>query len=145
MKLTQQPTIKSVKRKRVKSGFTLVELLCCLAFLSLAVYPMLSCITYSIKSVLRAQDQMMVMGLVQDAIENQRATAYTSALTPGTTSTTSTPTGMLESVTVTTTIALVSGYTDLYSVQVTGTWQDASINGTTGTITVTTYMRAPHV
>lgn len=106
---------------------------------------MLTCITWSIKSVQRAQDQMWVMGEVQDAIETQRATAYSSALTAGTTTTHSTPGGMSVSVTVTTTIALVTGYSDLYSVAVTGTWQDTILNNNTGTITLTTYMRAPHV
>jgi len=131
--------------RRKSKGFTLVEMLACLTFLSLSVYPMLSCITYSIKSVLRAQDQMMTMGLVQDAIETQRSNAYSAALTPGTTTTNSTPTGMSVSVQVTTVITLMTGYSHLYSVAVTGTWQDTITNGTTGTITITTYMEAPHV
>ena len=88
---------------------------------------------------------MWVEGVVQDAIETQRATAYSSALTAGTATTTSTPTGMSVTVTVKTVVSLVSGYSDLYSVAVTGTWSDTIINDTTGSISVTTYMRAPHV
>lgn len=123
----------------------MIELLCCLAFLSLAVYPMLSCITWSIKTALRTQNQMWVEGLVLDKIESERAIALTSALTAGTTVTNSTPTGMSSSVTLTTVIAKVTGYADLYSVQVTGSWNNELVNANTSTVTVTTYMRAPHV
>jgi len=126
-------------------GFTLIELLACLAFLSLAVYPMLSCITWSLKTALRTQDQMWVEGVVLDQIETERTIALSSALTVGTTSTNKTPTGMSVSVTVQTVIALVSGYSDLYSVQVTGTWNDVLMNKNSSSIVLTTYMRAPHV
>src|SRR5579862_3180875 len=113
-------------RRRIGThGFTLVELLACLAFLSLAVYPMLSCITWSLKTAQRTQDEMWVEGVVLDQIETERTVALSSALTTGTTSTTKTPTGMSVSITLQTVIALVTGYTDLYSVQVTGTWTDA--------------------
>ncbi len=139
------PRILWMVRARRRKGFTLIELLACLTFLSLAVYPMLSCITWSIKTALRTQDQMWVEGVVLDKIESERATALSSALTTGTTTSTSTPTGMSAVVTLTTVIALVSGYTDLYSVQVTATWTDALMNGNLSTVTITTYMRAPHV
>ncbi|HEY3780959.1 MAG TPA: type II secretion system protein [Fimbriimonadaceae bacterium] len=134
-----------MRKRRKKGGFTLVEMLACLAFLSLAIYPMLTCITWSLKTALQTQDRMWVEGLVQDSIETQRGTALTSALTAGTTTTANTPTGMSCTVTVKTVIALVSGYTDLYSVTVTGTWTDAVFNKNQSTITLVTYMRAPHV
>lgn len=126
-------------------GFTLVELLACLAFLSLAVYPMLSCITWSLKTALRTQDEMWVEGVVLDQIETERTAALSAALTTGTTTTTKTPTGMSATITLQTIIALVSGYTDLYSVQVTGTWNDVLVNSHSSSIVLTTYMRAPHV
>jgi hypothetical protein len=116
-----------------------------MAFLSLAVYPMLSCITWSIKTALRTQNQMWVEGAILDKIESERAVALTSALTTGTTTTSSTPTGMSSAVTLVTVIAKVTGYTDLYSVQVTGTWNNELVNGNSSSVTVTTYMRAPHV
>lgn len=120
-------------------------MLACLAFLSLAVYPMLSCVTWSIKTALQAQDRMWVSGLVQDALDAQRAAALNAALTTGTTTTSSTPTGMSCSVRVQTVVSLVSGYTDLYQVAVTATYTDVAFNNNASTMTVTTYMRAPHV
>ncbi len=93
----------------------------------------------------QTQNQMWVEGAVLDQIETERSVALSSALTPGTTVSTVTPTGMPSSVTLTTVIAKVSGYGDLYSVQVTGSWSNELVNGNTTTVTVTTYMRAPHV
>ena len=137
-----RPVNRSRKEKR---GTTLVELLVCLTFLSLTVYPMLSCVTYSIRNSQRSQEQMVVMGLIQDALDTQRATALSSALTAGTTSVNYTPTTTNTQVTVTTTIALVTGYTDLYQVTVTGTWNDATVNFNNSSLVISTYMRAPHV
>jgi hypothetical protein len=106
---------------------------------------MLSCITWSLKTALRTQDEMWVEGVVLDQIETERTAALSAALTTGTTTTTKTPTGMSATITLQTIIALVSGYTDLYSVQVTGTWNDVLVNSHSSSIVLTTYMRAPHV
>lgn len=133
-----------MKRQR-KRGTTLVELMCCLVFLSLAVYPMFACITGSQARAMNAQDRLLAYALVQDKIETQRATALTTALTVGTSSATSTPTTMTTPVTVTTTIALVAGYTDLYSVTVSATWGTPVLPWRNGNISLATYMRAPHV
>jgi prepilin-type N-terminal cleavage/methylation domain-containing protein len=133
----------SLRRKR--RGFTLIEMLACIVFLGVTVYPILGCITQSQARELNAQDQMTVLGLIQDQIEGQRAIAYTTALTTGTTNTTPTPTGMTATVTLSRVITLVSGYTDLYQVQVTGTWTNTAVPNRNGSITLTTMMRAPHV
>jgi len=134
-----------MNRVHKKQGTTLIELMCCLVFLSLAVYPMLACISGSQVRSQRAEDRMIALGLVQDQIEKQRGIALTLALTTGTTTTTTTPTSMTTPVTVTTTISLVAGYTDLYLVSVSASWGTAVTPWRVGTLSLATYMRAPHV
>lgn len=140
------PTINSAMTRRSKKrGTTLVELMACLVFLSLAVYPMLACITGSQTRALNAQDRLLVLGALEDKIETQRGIALTLALTTGTTSSTTTPTGLVSSLTITQTITLVTGYSDLYQVSETGTWGSAVLPWRNGSMTISTYMRAPHV
>jgi len=134
-----------MSRFHKKRGTTLIELMCCLVFLSLAVYPMLACISGSQIRSQNAEDRMIVLGLVQDQIEKQRGIALTLALTTGTTTSTTTPTSMTTPVTVTTTISLVAGTTDEYLVSVSATWGSAVNPWRNGTISIATYMRAPHV
>ena len=117
----------------------------CLVFLSVAIYPMLTCLTQAQADSYNAQERMIVMGLIQDQFETQRTIANGSALTTGTTVSTQNPAGVYTSVSMTTVIALVTGYTDLFSVQVTASWGNATLPNRNGTITLTTYMRAPHV
>ena len=134
-----------MNRLKKMRGTTLVELLACLVFLSVAVYPMLACISGSQIRSQNAEDRLIVLGMVQDQIEKQRGNALTLALVPGTSTSTTTPASMTTPVTLTTTIALVSGYTDLYSVSASATWGTSVTPWRTGTISLVTYMRAPHV
>jgi len=128
-----------------KRGTTLVELLCCLVFLSLAVYPMLACISGSQIRSQNAEDRLIAIGLIQDQIEKQRGNALTLVLVPGTTVTTTTPTSMTTPVTVTTAISTTAGYTDLYTVAVTASWGTPVTPWRNGNVTIATYIRAPHV
>jgi hypothetical protein len=120
-----------------------VELMACLVFLSLAVYPMLACISGATARSMNAQERMVVLGLVEDQLESCRSTARTSALTLGTTTTTLTPGTVYTPVIVTKVISAVAGYTDLFQVAVTATWGSATLPNRNGSITLTAYMRAP--
>lgn len=130
-----------------RNAFTLVELLCCLTFLSLAVYPILACIRDSNNRYQIAKFRHLVMGKAQDAIEADRALAYTNALSAGTTTSSGTLSGSNISYTTTTTVTAVSGYTDLFLVTASCAWSNAALDnfGSTGSISVSTYMRNNHV
>jgi len=131
-------------RNKTRNGTTLVELLVCLVFLATTVGSMCYAIAQAQNVAANAGDRLLVMGAVMDQIEAQRSTALTTALTTGTTTTTKT--GVVwTSINLTTAISLVSGYTDLYKVDVTGTWGNSTIPTRNGSIEVITYMRAPHV
>lgn len=128
---------------RRKRGTTLVEILVSLVFLSLAIGPMVACVSQAQSAALNAQERYYVLGKVRDVIEAQRANALGALLTTGTTTTTAN--GIWTPVTITTTIAGVSGYSDLYSVDVKATWGNATIPNRGGTIEIITYMRGLHV
>lgn len=141
----KKPTICKVKRTcRRQSGTTLVELLATLVFLSLCVAPMLAAITSTQSTAASSSDRMLVMAVVADAIESYRGTAETYSLTPSGTSTQVTVAGVYTKVQLNKTVSLVSGYTDLYLVTVTASWGSATMPNRNGSITVSTYMRAPH-
>jgi hypothetical protein len=106
---------------------------------------MLGTINQAQVSAMNARERLIVMGMVQDEIDKQRSLARTTALTTGTTTSTQTSSSVYTNIALTDAITLVSGYTDLYQVDITATWGDKTLMlYRTGTIEVITYMRAPH-
>ncbi len=125
-------------------GFTVIELLASLTFLSLCAGPMVTAISNGEMLALNAQDRALVLGTIMDQIDTKRSTALTTALTTGTTNSTVTVSGVYTTVALTTVISLVSGYSDLYSIDVKGSWGNQTIPNRNGSIEIITYVRAPH-
>lgn len=121
-----------------RSGTTLIELVLAAAFLGIAAAIMLQCVSGTMASMDYAQRRLAALDLARDQLDATRSNGRTAALTAGTTTTQWTIPSLTTKVTVTTTIALVPTYTNLYSVQVTSSWTEMG-TGTARTDSVTLY------
>ena len=126
------------------SGTTLVELLVAVVFIGICVSSIVSCVTNSAARSVYARRRILILGQARSALENSKSTAKTSALTPGTTFSVVSVSGFSGSATLTKTISLVSGYTNLYKVNVSITWTEKALGmNRSDSMTMETWMRAP--
>lgn len=127
-----------VRRGRL-GGSSLIELLIAVIFLGIGATTIVSAVSTGATRALYAKHRETALALVQNQIDAVRITSRTSSLTVGTTVTTGGASNIPAGVTVTTTISLVSGYTNLYDVAITATWPEKS---KTDSLKVETYVRA---
>ena len=132
-----------MQKKFGTRGTTLVELLVASVFLGLCASAMLTAIASAQSKADVARLRSIALGLAQDEIANARSAAANGTLTIGTTATTRIDTG-IRSVTITRTVAAVVGFTDLYSVSATVTFnRDVKGNTAAETVTISTMVRQP--
>ena len=125
-------------------GTTLVELLVAVVFIGICVSSIVSCVTNAAARSVYARRRILVLGQARTQIEQCRSTAKTSALTPGTTVLPMAITGFTGTPTMTKTITLISGYTNLYKVNISISWTEKSLGANrTDTVVMETWMRAP--
>ncbi len=126
------------------AGTTLIELVLAAAFLGIAAGIILQCVSSATASMDYAQRRLAALDLARDQLDATRSNGRTAALTAGTTTAQWTIPSLTTQVTVTTTIALVAGYTNLYSVQVSSSWTESQ-SGTpqTQTLTLSSNVEAP--
>jgi type II secretory pathway pseudopilin PulG len=131
------PMRKATRRK----GTTLAELLVATVFLGICAASILGAVTSAIAHTGQAERRSFALGAAEASIEALRASHISSSPSTGSTiDTIPLPGG--RSGTRTRVVALVSGYTDLYTVTVTLSWTESF---GPDTITIETLVRAPDV
>lgn len=130
--------------QRVLSGTTLVELLVAVVFIGICVSSILACVTTSGKRSVYARRRMLMLAQARSEIERTKASGRTTALTAGSTNTSAVVAGFTGTATLSKTIALISGYTNLYRVTVTVTWTERSVGvSRNDSVSLETWTRSP--
>jgi Tfp pilus assembly protein PilV len=125
-------------------GTTLVELLVAVVFIGICVSSIVSCVTNAAARSVHAKRRILILGQVRSAMESTKATAKTSALTTGPTFFVLTMPGFTGSATMSKTITLQSGYTNLYRVNITVNWTEKALGiNRSDSMVMETMMRAP--
>lgn len=126
-------------------GTTLVELLVAVVFIGICVSPIVTCVTNAAARAVYARRRILMLGQARPAIETSKATARTSALTPGSqVFVLSGISGFTGTATMTKTITIVAGYTSLYKVNVTINWTEKALGiNRSDSMVMETVMRAP--
>jgi len=134
-----------VKRARERlDGTTLVELLVAVIFIGICVSSIITCVTNAAARSVYARRRVLILGQVRSAIEQSKSTAKTSALTAGTTISVISVPGLTGNATMTKTVTVVSGYTNLYKVNVTASWTEKALGiNRSDSMVMETWMRAP--
>lgn len=123
-----------------------MEVMVAVVFLSLCSAGILQSVTTAQNRASVAQDRLYALTLAQNTLDTVRRTAKTSALTPAITSTSPSNSGLPGTVTLKQTITAVSGYTNLYSIQVKVTWGSVTLpKNRSSNLTIETILRAPDV
>lgn len=126
------------------NGTTLVELLVAVVFIGICVSSIVGSVTNAAARAVYARRRILILGQARNALEQCKATAKKSALTPGTTINIWSPTGFTGTATCTQTITLISGYTNLYKVNETVTWTEKALGiNRSDSMVLETWMRAP--
>jgi hypothetical protein len=114
-------------------------------FIGICVSSIVNCVTNAAARAVYARRRILMLGQARTAIESCKSTAKTSALTSGTTFfTLSGISGFTGSATMTRTISLVSGYTNLYRVNISISWSEKALGiNRNDTLVTEAWMRAP--
>lgn len=132
-----------VPSKNRARGTTLVELLVATVFLGLCVSAMLSSIAGTQSKADVAKWRAVALGFAQDALASVRSQGAAGTLAAGTATTSHTSAGS-PTVTITKTVSLASGFTDLYAVRILATFtRDVAGNTRTESLQLDTYVRSP--
>ncbi|MEQ1822838.1 MAG: hypothetical protein ABL949_10020 [Fimbriimonadaceae bacterium] len=103
-------------------GTMMVELMIALVFLAVTASVMMRGVASLSTASAVARDRALILSYMKSRIEMIKAKARTTALTPGSTSTTPTLRQVAYPLTCTEDIALEPGFTNLYRVKVIGGW-----------------------
>ncbi len=124
---------------------TLIELLVVVVFLGVATGIVLQAASRTAGDARYAERRFQILKYAQSQLDAVRSSGKTASLTPGTTTTTFTIASLDTSVTLTQTIALVTGYTSLYQVTEACSWLELPFGGGTrsDTLTLAAYVQAP--
>ena len=122
-------------------GTTLTELLVAVVVLGACASIILGAVVTGKSRATYAKRRALALALCCDQIESARSQSLLGNLTAGTTVTPVSLPGSV-SVTVTTVSSLVSGYTNLYQVVSTATWNEGA-SARPDLVTLTTLMRSP--
>jgi Tfp pilus assembly protein PilV len=124
-------------------GTTLAELLVAVVFLAVCASGILACMASARHNASYAGRRALALAAATSVIEGARANAEAGTLATGTTGPVPVA-GMPPSASYTCTVALVTGYTDLYEVTVNLTWTDeAGHTPRVASLTLATRMRCP--
>jgi len=127
-----------------RAGTTLIELVVAAAFLGIAAGIVFESVSGNAASMDYANRRLAALDLARDQLDASRSAGRTAALAVGTTTTQVSIPSLTTKVTVTQTIAQVSGYTNLFSVQVVSSWTELG-TGTprTDSVTLSSNVEAP--
>lgn len=130
--------------KRSERGITLIELLVAIVVLGIIAAPILGCISLFRQNVAEARTQALVDAMLRDAVVNKASEGLVTSLVTGILPTTNKrlPGGI--DVTLTTDIGSVSGYTNLYKIKATATWDVPYAGSRTDTASLETYVVSPN-
>lgn len=128
----------------MRRGTTLVELMVSVGFLGLGAVTLLACVNESLNNEAYARRRARILAAAQDVMDTTRATAHTGTVATGVTTKTIDVTGLQTGATITQTVTLQTGYSDLYEVNVTATWNERPGIGQTraDSIVLDTFVRA---
>jgi Tfp pilus assembly protein PilV len=134
-----------VRRANLRlDGTTLVELLVAVVFIGICVGSIVNCVTNAAARSVYGRRRILMFSVVRSEIERAKASAKSAALTPGTTFFSVSMAGFTGSGTETKTIALISGYTNLYKVNISITWTEKALGiNRSDLMTMETWTRAP--
>lgn len=123
----------------------MVELLVAVVFMGICVSSIVASVQTSNKRDVYARRRILMLAQARASIEASRATARTTALTTGITTANPVTAGFSGSASLIKTIALVSGYTNLYRVNIQISWTEPAAQGTdrSDSLILETWMRAP--
>lgn len=121
----------------------MVELLMAVVLLSICATAIISAVGQTSKRASLAAEKALILAEAQNWMETTRAKAKLRTIIPGTGSTVMTITGVPFSVTRATSVALAAGYTDLYNVSVTMTWNANTTRDQSGKILLESKVVSP--
>ena len=121
----------------------MVELLMAVLLLSICATAIISAISQTGKRASMAAEKTLILAEAQNWMESSKAKGKMRTLVAGNTSVQLTITGVPFPVTRATSIALVGGYTDLYRVSVTMTWNANTTRDQSGTLTLESKVVSP--
>ena len=123
---------------------TLVELLVAVVFIGICVSSIVACVETSNKRDVYARRRILMLAAARASIEKSRSQAKSAALTTGITTASANTAGFTGSAILTKSITLISGYSNLYKVNVAVTWTEPAqgVNRSDSLI-LETWMRAP--
>ncbi len=124
-----------------RRGTMMVELLIALVFLSITATVMMKGVATLSTSSAVARDRITILAYMRNRMELIRATARTTALTPGTTTTTPVLRQVANPIGCDETITLEPGFTNLFRVKVTAGW---TVGARAQSLKLETLMVAPN-
>ena len=126
-------------------GTTLVELLVAVVFIGICVSSIVTCVTNAAARSVYGRRRILMLAQARAAIESSKASAKSSSLSTGTfISALSGIQGFTGTATMTKTVNLVTGYTNLYKVNVTISWTEKALGiNRSDSLVLETWMRAP--
>src|SRR5688572_8032978 len=98
---------------RRRKATTLIELLITIVFLAIAVVPMLTLINSSQTRANETRQRMIALGVAQDEIEKAKSATRTGGMATGNSSRTTTPTGALYPLQITTAVQIAAPFTNI--------------------------------
>lgn len=123
----------------------MVELLVAVVFIGICVSSIVNCVQTSNKRDVYARRRILMLAQARASIEASRATARTTALTTGVTVANPVTAGFTGTASLIKTTSLISGYANLYKVNVQISWSEPAAQGDnrSDSLTLETWMRAP--
>jgi Tfp pilus assembly protein PilV len=132
------------KAIRRLDGTTLVELLVAVVFIGICVTAIVNSVTNAGSRAVYGRRRILMLSVARAELERAKSTAKTTALTPGTTFFSVNAAGFTGTGTETKTIALISGYTNLYKVTVSIAWTEKALGiNRSDSLALETWVRAP--
>ncbi|MHB8635896.1 MAG: type IV pilus modification PilV family protein [Fimbriimonadaceae bacterium] len=113
----------------IRRGTTLVELMVSAGFLGVGAVALLACVNAAVTNGNYARRRAVILADAENVIDATRAAASMGTIQPGVSAQAVNVAGMETSVTITETITLQAGYTDLYLVDVSAAWNEHSAVG----------------
>ena len=117
----------------IRRGTTLVELMVSVGFLGVGAVALLACVNSSVAMEGYARRRALILAAAENVVDGTRAAASMGTITPGASTQSLTLAGLQSAATLTQTITLQTGYSDLYLVDVTATWNETPSAGITRT------------
>lgn len=130
--------------QRLLGGTTLVELLVAVVFIGVCVSSILACVTTSGTRAIYARRRMLMLAQARSEIEKTKAQGRTASLTAANTTTSAVVPGFTGTASMAKSVALVTGYTNLYRITVSITWTERGVGTSrSDSLSLETWTRSP--